>query len=993
LTDAKAPDANFLSGGGETGALIRGLNWAATPLGAPGTWPAPLKMLASLVLAADLPMYLAWGRERTLIYNDGYAELLQQRHPAALGRPFGEVWGDMMDEVGPNLDRAFAGQPTREDELQLTTRRSDPPQEMYFAYALTPVRDEAGEVAGVFGVCAETTKRALAERRAKFMLKLERRLRNLSDAEAITAAAAEEVGLALKAWYVAYAEVDPSGEYAYGFSGWAEPGASHRAPFRRRLEDFGEHIADLRLGRPVVIDDVRLDPRTSKPEHVALHDSYGIRAVVVLPLIKQGRLAAYLVASSHAPRRWTPAEIDLLAEVAARTWSAVARARAEAVMHESEERLAAVVKHAPVAIVLAEAPSGRILLKNEQADRIWGAPSPDPKSIADYDAFRGIRPDSGAPFLPEDWPLARAIVSGEDIVGEEIEFRRHDGGVGTLSVNASPIRDANGRVIAGVSTAEDVTGRRATEAALRKLNDTLETEIERRTAALADADAARREVDAVYHAYFENSGEVLFVMGVREDGGLTLEQTNPAHEAVTGLSLERVRGLPLEQQFTPEIATHMSPPIRRAVETGQVQRYAETFNFGAGTRHFDTVVVPVAGMDGRISRVVGVAREVTAQVLAEEALRQAQKMEAVGQLTGGIAHDFNNLLGAVIGALDLIQKRPGDEDRVRKFAAVGLEAASRGVKLTRQFLAFSRAQRIELKPVVVADVVDGMRDMLARTLGPLVRLRFDVESARAAVLSDSTQIELAVLNLAINARDSMLEGGDLTIAIACREIRDDVELPPGEYVELSVTDTGAGMSPEVAARAFDPFFTTKGLGKGTGLGLSQVYGISRQAGGIARIESRPGQGTTVRMYLPVTQVCTAAPATAPAAAAPPMAAPGSAVLVIDDASVRRVLTECLRTIGYTVREAADGPSGLAKLQEQAPDLLLVDFAMPGMTGAEVAKAARARQPDLPIVFATGYADTAAIEQAVGCDAIVLHKPFRMDELQATLAKALAPAAP
>jgi len=989
LTDAKAPDPNFLSGGGETGALIRGLDWAATPFGAPQTWPAALKTLAGLVLASDLPMYLVWGRERAMIYNDAYAELLQDRHPAALGRPYGEVWGDRMDEVGPNLDRAFAGRPTRKDDLQLSILRGGQPQEVHFAYALTPVRDEAGEVAGALGVCAETTERVLAERRAKFMLKLERRLRGLSAAEAITAAAAEEVGRALEAWQVVYAEVEPSGDYACAFSDWADQGAPHQAPYRRRLEEFGAHVAELRHGRPIVIDDVRLDPRTSKPEYVALHDAWAVRAVVVLPLVKEGRLLAYLVATSQVPRRWAPAEIDLLSEVAARTWSAVARARAEAVMHESEERLAAVVRHAPVAIILAEAPSGRILLQNEQVARIWGDPPPDPGAIAEYGAFRAIHLDSGAPFAPEDWPLARAIGSGEDIVGEEIEFLRHDGGVGTLSVNAAPIRDGSGRVIAGVLTAEDVTGRRATEAALRKLNDTLESVIERRTAALAASDAARREADAVYHAYFENSGEVLFVMGVREDGGFTYEETNPAHEAVTGLSHERVRGLPVEAQFPPEIAAQMMPPVRRAVETGQVQRYAETFNFGGGARQFDTVVVPLAGKDGTITRIVGVAREVTAQVLAEEALRQAQKMEAVGQLTGGIAHDFNNLLGAVIGALDIIQKRPGDEDRVGKFAAVGLEAANRGVKLTRQLLAFSRAQRIELKPVVVAEVVDGMRDMLARTLGPLVRLTFDVERGRAAVLSDFTQIELAVLNLAINARDSMLEGGELRIAIARRRIREDVELPAGEYVELSVADTGAGMPPEVVARAFDPFFTTKGPGKGTGLGLSQVYAISRQAGGTARIESHPGKGTTVRMYLPVTEVAAAAPETAPAASRP-TAAPGSAVLVIDDdAAVRRVLTESLRSIGYKVLEAADGPSGLAKLDAQAPDLLLVDFAMPGMNGAEVAKAARARRPELPIVFATGYADTAAIEQAVGPEAIVLHKPFRIDELKAALAEALA----
>jgi signal transduction histidine kinase len=211
-------------------------------------------------------------------------------------------------------------------------------------------------------------------------------------------------------------------------------------------------------------------------------------------------------------------------------------------------------------------------------------------------------------------------------------------------------------------------------------------------------------------------------------------------------------------------------------------------------------------------------------------------MEAVGQLTGGIAHDFNNLLGAVVGSLDLIRRKPADTDRVRRYAEAGLQAAERGAKLTGQLLAFSRAQRIEQKPVVLSHLVAGMRDMLDRTLGPLVRVNLELDGD-GSVLSDPTQLEMAVLNLAINARDAMPEGGELTIATSVRHVGADPELSAGEYVVLSVVDTGSGMSAETAERAFDPFYTTKGVGKGTGLGLSQVYGVAKQTGGTVRLET------------------------------------------------------------------------------------------------------------------------------------------------------------
>ena len=381
-------------------------------------------------------------------------------------------------------------------------------------------------------------------------------------------------------------------------------------------------------------------------------------------------------------------------------------------------------------------------------------------------------------------------------------------------------------------------------------------------------------------------------------------------------------------------------------------------------------------------------REMAERARIETALRQSQKMEAVGQLSGGIAHDFNNLLQGLAGSLDLIRRKPNDSERVRRWAEAGLQAAERGAKLTGQLLAFSRTQRIEAKPVIVAELVSGIQDLLIRTLGPMIRITFELDADRVAVLSDPTQLEMAVLNLAINARDAMPSGGELTIATRLRRITGDPELEPAAYVELSVSDTGIGMSTETAARAFDPFYTTKGVGKGTGLGLSQVYGIARQAGGTARIESRPGQGTTVRVLLRRTDLAIETD-NSPAAVESEVVTPSATVLVIDDdADVRRFLTDSLDALGYRVAAAADGHMGLRALESIAPDVMVVDFAMPGLNGAEVAKAARARLPRLPIIFASGCADTAAIDEVAGPDTPVLRKPFRVDELQVAVAEVL-----
>ena len=378
-------------------------------------------------------------------------------------------------------------------------------------------------------------------------------------------------------------------------------------------------------------------------------------------------------------------------------------------------------------------------------------------------------------------------------------------------------------------------------------------------------------------------------------------------------------------------------------------------------------------------------REVNDRQRAEELLRQAQKMEAVGQLTGGIAHDFNNLLTPIMGGLEIIAGRLEDE-RMKRIAGNALEAARRGAKLTGQLLAFSRIQRISMAPVAVNDVIDNMRDMLRHTIGADVAIETALAAEVSHALCDANQLENAVLNLAINARDAMPDGGTLTISTSHVEVGSAPDLDGGAYVRVSVCDTGEGMPADVLQRAVEPFFSTKPVGKGTGLGLAQVYGIAHQSGGTLRIESEVGRGTTVHILLPTAVAEAPDPGSGDGEVRSQMSDGTSAtVLVVDDDNdVREFLAVSLDSLGYNVVEASSGREGLDKLAARAPDLILLDYAMPGMHGGEVARAARLSHPHVPIVFVTGYAATDQIVAALGHDVPMLRKPFSVAQLAATV---------
>jgi CheY-like chemotaxis protein len=356
-------------------------------------------------------------------------------------------------------------------------------------------------------------------------------------------------------------------------------------------------------------------------------------------------------------------------------------------------------------------------------------------------------------------------------------------------------------------------------------------------------------------------------------------------------------------------------------------------------------------------------------------------MEAIGQLTGGLAHDFNNLLTAVVGSLDLLLRRTDDE-KLRRLAGNALQAAERGAQLTAQLLAFSRRQRLSPTTVNPNEVVSGMGDMLARTIGPHVRVETRLDPNLWQALADRTQIEVMILNLALNARDAMPGGGRLTISTSNVEqvpAHLTGELAAGEYLAVSVSDTGTGMSADVKARAFEPFFTTKEPGKGTGLGLSQLYGFAKQSGGTARIQSAPGEGTTVTIYLPRTQ--REAQEATPTVLEPRRREQMPVLLVDDDDAVRNVGAAMLEEMGFVVTSAASGAEALKALETHSFGLLLTDVAMPGMSGVELAQVVRKRFPDLPILFASGYADLQVFGEQLS-DETVLKKPYRLADLAA-----------
>ena len=918
----------FLVGGGKTGALVRGFDWHANVIGAAAEWPQPLKTLVGVMLGAGQPMFVAWGAQRTLLYNDGYVPMLGSRHPAALGRPFFDVWPETATALTPLFDQVFAGEPIHMDDIALMLDRGAGPREAHFSFSYTPVRDEAGQVLGLFSPCTETTEkvraaRKLAEERDRFAQLFERSptfmallqgpdhkielanpgyLRLVGNRDIIGKTVAEALPDAVDQGFLALLDgVFTSGEpYAANDARYAvqsRPGA----PVSERFVDF--------VFQPIK------------------DEAGGVTGIFV-----EG------------------------ADV-------TARATADAALRQSETRLRALNADLEHQVMERSGVGGQFwhissdLLGVLNADGFFERSNPawqvtlgwSVDEIAATPIFELLHPDDVAPTRAGFVYLKQ----GNPILQFENRYRKKSGGYVWLSWSAVPLQSSfycSGRDI---------------------------TMVKEQAAALAETTAERDRV-------WRNSRDLLVVIGA--DG--VFRAVNPAWTILLGHAPDDVVGRSFRDFVWPEDAATTQTALDQAARRVDLTNFENRYRHKDGTPRWISWRTSAEG-----DLVYAYGRDITAHkaaqaelAQAQEALRQSQKMEAVGQLTGGIAHDFNNLLAGIAGSLELLERRiaEGRLNGVDRYIGLAQASAQRAASLTQRLLAFSRRQTLDPRPTDANRLIAGMADMVRRTVGPAIEVEVVGAGGLWLTQVDPSQLENAVLNLAINARDAMPNGGRITIETANKWLDHhasrDRDVPPGQYISLCVTDTGTGMTPEVIERAFDPFFTTKPLGQGTGLGLSMIHGFVRQSGGQVRVYSELGRGTTMCLYFP-RFLGALETAETPEVEKAGMAGEGETVLVIDDeAAIRMLIADVLEEGGYRVVEAADGPSGLKVLQsDMRIDLLITDVGLPGgLNGRQVADAGRALRAELKVLFITGYAENAVVGNGhLESGMHLITKPFAM----------------
>jgi PAS domain S-box-containing protein len=685
-----------------------------------------------------------------------------------------------------------------------------------------------------------------------------------------------------------------------------------------------------------------------------------------------------------------------------------------------------------------------VLTWSDRTKAMFGISPEVPCSMADFQA--GLHPDDRtatvAAFASALDPLQRTTY--------DVEYRtigKEDGVVRWVAAKGRGMFNEAGRCVRALGTAIDITARREVEEALRANEARLRflDVLGRKTARSTDADSILATTTRMVAQHLAVSNCAYADMDPDQDGftirGDWAAEGSPSivgHYSLTAFGQLAVRNLhggdPLivnnnEKELAPDeaatfqaigiAATICMPLIKGGRLTAlmaihdRVPRTWSPYELGLLREvtercwaHIERVRADAAVNEAvaALARLNATLEEqVTARtgelIAAEEALRQSQKMEAVGQLTGGLAHDFNNLLAGISGSLELMQYRiqQGRLNDIGRYMAAAQGAARRAAALTHRLLAFSRRQTLDPKPINVNRLVAGMQELIQRTVGPTVPIEVIATSGIWTALVDPPQLESALLNLCINARDAMPDGGRITIATANTWLDDAaarrLDMPEGEYLSLCVSDTGAGMPPEVIERVFEPFFTTKPLGQGTGLGLSMIYGFAQQSGGQVRIHSEVGKGTAVCIYLPRHHGEADDDSGPPGAATLSRSDRGETVLVVDDEpTVRMLVTDILADLGYTAIEAEDSASGLAILRSDVRiDLLVTDVGLPGgMNGRQMVDATCDVRPDLKVLFITGYAENAAVGNGhLGPGMAVLTKPFAVETMAARIRSMIA----
>ncbi len=876
--------------------------------------------------------------------------------------------GKWVSEIAPGLEQHWFDLYGQVALTGQTARFENPADVLGRWYDVEALRIGPPEDHRVGILFNDISARKQTEARQAALLELTDILRDVTDPEEIAQASSAILARALNVTRAGYGVMDVAAETITIARDYNSPGMNSIAG-TLRFRDFGSYIEDLAQGRTVAVTDTQTDPRTQATADALA--GIGVSSFINMPLIEQGQVVALVFVNHVTPRMWTESDVELLRDVSARVRTAVERARASAELRDSEAQFRAFSQAVPNH-VWASRPDGHLYWFNEQVYAYAGL------AEGDIDGAEGwgriVHPDDLA-AAGEAW--ARSLATGEPYE-TEFRIRRADGAWRWFVVQAEPVRDAAGTITGWVGANSDIDEIRRQGEQLETLNAQLEVLLE----------GSKAERDRLWTL----SADML----ARADYAGGLLAVNPAWTNILGWSEHELLTNPYADIINPDNLPATTAALTSMGEKGQSVRFENLIlsKDGVWTPIGWTVAPEPDGV-----HFIAVGRDLTEDkarekllATAQEALRQSQKMEAVGQLTGGIAHDFNNLLAGISGSLELLSKRlsEGRLNGMERYIDAAQGSAQRAASLTQRLLAFSRRQTLDPKPTDVNRLINGMEDLIRRSVGPDVEVEVVGAGGLWATHIDPSQLENALLNLCINARDAMApNGGRLTIETANKWLDERAakarDLTPGQYVSLCVTDTGTGMPPEVQAQAFDPFFTTKPLGQGTGLGLSMIHGFVRQSGGQVRIYSEIGKGTTLCLYLPRYQGDVD---DGEDVAATPVVegGHGETVLIIDDEeTVRMLVAEVLGEAGYNVIEAPDGPSGLDILRSNRRiDLLVSDVGLPGgMNGRQVADAARVTRPELKVLFITGYAENAAVGNGLLAPGMeVLTKPFVMGDLAA-----------
>lgn len=957
-------------GGGATGELVRRFDWAATSLGPMSGWPASLRTSVDIVLNSPMAMVLMWGPQHVMIYNDEYVKIAGVRHPQALGGTVPAIWPEIWDWNARILEAGLRGETQVHRECALPLLCDGVPTDIYFDLFYTPVHGDDGAVGGVLCTALELTAR-LAEGRQLKQAKAD--LESLNRTLQQEAEAARDANRRL-------------GEERALLRSLFQQAPSFMAVLRGPQHVFelaNQHYIDLVGGRELLglpIDQAL--PEVKAQGFVDLLDEVYRTGVAY-----EGRQVRVDLQGTDSELE--PSYVDFVYQPIKNDAGEVGGILVEGLdvteQAEAEERLR-----------LAQQAGG----------------------IGTFEWF----PDTGAmlvsPTFRRQWGIAEEVEITEQLLVSLIDQRdREKVGTERLGHTANPLEYVEyrvrrpsdgqvrwiarqGEVVDGkapgqrryVGVSFDVTERREIEEALRASQD-------RMAAIFGQASVGLSEL-SLDGCFQRVNGALCTMLGRPAEELLNLNMSAILHpDDVAGNSLMFQRLVETGESFTLE-KRYIKPDGMQVWVSSNVSRLVDEQGQPRALIAVKTDITERRRVEKALHELNDtlehrVEQEVSERTKAEDALRQAQKMEAVGQLTGGIAHDFNNVLQIISGNLHLLQHLASPDAATRQRLDTAIAAVERGAKLSSHLLAFARRQ--PLKPVVtdLARVVRNMDALLRRALGEAIEIVLIGGGGLWNTLVDRSQIENVILNLAINARDAMDGAGKLTIELGNvvldeNYVRNLMDVPAGQYVMLSVTDTGKGMSGPVLQRAFEPFFTTKPEGAGTGLGLSMAYGFVTQSRGHIRIYSEPGHGTGVKIYLPRSLM---AETEEEAELSGVVTGGTETVLVVeDDVGVRTTVVDMLGALGYKVLKAEDGESALAVLQSGAQiDLLFTDVIMPGpVSSTEMARQARELQPDMAVLFTSGYAqDVIVHEGRLDAGVELLSKPYRREELAHKLRQVLA----